>query len=85
MGIHIFFNKYIFSHLFRIPEIYEALKEVTKVQVEIADRERTNFTDALEKSSDVMIAILPLLIYLKIKRSATVVSLPTYHKPNTGV
>ena len=56
------------SSLFRIPEIYEALKEVAKVQVEIADIERTNFTDSLEKSRDVMIAILPLLISSKIKR-----------------
>ena len=56
------------SSLFRIPEIYKALKEVAKVQVEIADRERTNFTDSLEKSRDVMIAILQSLISLKIKR-----------------
>ena len=54
--------------MFRIPEIYEALKEVAKVQVEIADKERTNFTDSLEKSRDVMIAIVPLLISSKIKR-----------------
>ena len=32
------------------------------VHVEIADRERTNFTDPLEKSRDAMIAILPSLI-----------------------
>ena len=56
------------SHLFRIPEIYKALKEIVKVQVEIADRDLTNFTDSLEKSRDVMITIVPSLIYSKIKR-----------------
>ena len=59
---------HITSSLFRIPEIYVALKEVAKVQVEIADRERIIFTDSLEKSRDVMIAILPSLISSKIKR-----------------
>ena len=54
--------------MFRIPEIYVALKEVAKVQVEIADRERIIFSDSLEKSRDVMIAILPSLISSKIKR-----------------
>ena len=49
----------IFSHLFRIPEIYDALKKIAKVQVKITDRERTNFTYSLEKARDVMIAILP--------------------------
>ena len=37
-------------------------------QVEIADRDRTNFTASLEKSRHVMIAILPSLISSKIKR-----------------
>ena len=54
--------------MFRIPEIYIALKEVAKVQVEIADRERIIFTDSVAKSRDVMIAILPSLIYSKIKQ-----------------
>ena len=54
--------------MFRIPEIYVALKEVAKFQVEIADRERIIFTDSLEKSRDVMIVILPSLISSKIKR-----------------
>ena len=56
------------SSLLGIPEIYEALKEVANVQVEIADRERTNFTDSLEKSRVVMISILPSFISSKIKR-----------------
>ena len=57
-----------FFHFFKISDICEALKEVTKVQDEVAERERTNFTDSLEKSRDVMIAILQLLIFSKIKR-----------------
>ena len=56
------------SSLFRIPEIYVALNEVAKVRVKITDRERVIFTDSLEKSRDVMIAILPSLLSSKIKR-----------------
>ena len=41
---------------------------VAKVQVEIADIEKIIFTDSLEKSRDVMIAILPSLISSNIKR-----------------
>ena len=59
-----------------------ALENLLKRQT---DRERTNFTDSLEKSRAVMIAILSLLIYLKINGSVTVVSLHTHHKPNTRV
>ena len=53
---------------FRIPEIYETLIEIAEVQIDIADRERTNFTDSLEKSRDVMIVILPSLMSSMIKR-----------------
>ena len=59
--------------LLRIPHIFEALKELTRVQIEITDRERPNFTDSLEKAKD------------DINASASVVLLHTQHKPNTRV
>ena len=77
--------QHITSSLFRIPDIYVALKEVAKVQVEIADRERIIFTDSLEKSRDLMFAILPSLISSKIKRECNGCFTSHQHKPNTRV
>ena len=51
-----------------ITEIYDALKEIAKMYVEIAGRERINFRDSLDTSRDVINVILPSLIYSKIKR-----------------